>query len=647
MKQSFFKNIPLMLSLLTTLAIAATEIPLWAASFCLVMVAWRFLHERYAMYKISPSLTPLFGLIFFAIVYIEHRTFFGQEESLTILSGLAAILILNFAVERDKLFLVLLGFLMLVLKSVFSLDFIWILPALLSFFGLWVVLLGNTKVGAISYVLKTALRSVPVLLILFIGFPRFVLFQINKTRDNMATSGFREELSPGRFSSVSLSDELVFRAQFPSVERFDSERLYWRGSVLNVSNNFIWQKGLSERKVQNIYDAKRDSIIKYEVILEPTDVRNIFALDSPVRIKMATQPYLEWDQSIFLMINSPRQRVQFVGEASFSSEFTRADDPVDLPKYLKIAELPPRSKEWVINVKNKYKTTGERLKELINFFESPGFIYTLKADEYGNDMDQFLFVKKKGYCEHYAAAFGTLARALEIPARVIVGYQGGMYNELSDFWKISQRDAHAWVEVGVGKAWRRIDPTALAAPLRLTLGSTEYFSLSEDDQMLFSKERTWNKGSQLNKYYRNFLSVVDSLNYSWTIFLLNYDLQTQLEILKSFRINWIYIFIISVFALGLVFLFTRRKDNQRVRHKLHPLYTKIENWGLKNQLVFASDATPFQVLDQISTKFPEMRSFIDKFKNQYQLLVYKETSDIIKTEELRKEWNFLLKNIKK
>jgi len=94
---SFFSNIPLTVSMLTTLAIATTEVPLWATLFSLLFVGWRFLYEKYGMYKLPAKITPIFGLMFFMIVYIQHRTIFGQEESITILIGLTSITVLNYA----------------------------------------------------------------------------------------------------------------------------------------------------------------------------------------------------------------------------------------------------------------------------------------------------------------------------------------------------------------------------------------------------------------------------------------------------------------------------------------------------------------------------------------------------------------------
>ena len=300
-KLSFFNNMPLVLSLVVSLAIASTEIPVWASGFSLIFLIWRFLHEKFNFYKLSPKITPIFGLMFFVIVYMQHRTIFGQEESITILVGLTAITILNFETHRDLKFLVLLGFLMVVLKSVFSIDFIWVVPALLSYFGLWLTLISNNKVNKTKYLARVVLRSVPALVLLFILFPRLVLFQVQKVVENVARSGFNEEMTPGRFTQLALNDQMVFRAQFLNTGAVDISDLYWRGSVLNNSNGFIWTKGTTERKAYAANPSERGDVIKYRVVQEPLGYKNIFVLDKPVKVHKSSEPvwsgvirYLLW-----------------------------------------------------------------------------------------------------------------------------------------------------------------------------------------------------------------------------------------------------------------------------------------------------------------------------------------------------------------
>lgn len=646
MKKLFFSNLPLSVSLLLTLAIASTEVPVWASLFSFVFILWRFVYEKQNIYKLSPKITPVFGLLFFIIVYIQHKTIFGQEESITILVGLTSITILNYASERDHLFMVLLGFLMLVLKSVFSIDFIWILPALISYFGLWVSLISNGNVNRYKYVFKTFLRSTPTLIILFLLFPRFVLFQLEKTRPpNIAQSGFSEELTPGQFSQIALSDQMVFRAQFNKGTKVDSTNLYWRGVVLNTSNGFSWIRGPVGKKNTFVVHPST-SPIEYKILLEPGPARNVFLLDRPVKVLNVNLPILERDHSTYSLMAPSEKTIQYDAVSDFSQISEESDDPINMNRYLQVPALPPRTSAWVNETKLKYQTVEERLKELIAFFEKPGFQYSLSPDYYGTNMDDFLFVRKKGFCEHYAAAFGTMARALGIPARVIIGYQGGVYNSLSEFWKISQKDAHAWVEVGTNNRWQRIDPTGLVTPLRLTLGGEEYFSLSEADRQLYAKGMKGADKSQFKSLYLSFISLLDSLNYNWTMFLLNYDMQAQLEILQKLKFSKAYV-VFGLFGIGLAifYLIGRAKKADEDRHVLYSVIRYIENWAVSRQLPVQATQTPIQMLKLIQVGYPVLQPLLSELAVDYEKLVYQEAQISVRGSHYKKRFKRLIKNI--
>ena len=57
-------------------------------------------------------------------------------------------------------------------------------------------------------------------------------------------------------------------------------------------------------------------------------------------------------------------------------------------------------------------------------------------------------------------AMATALRAANIPANVIIGYQGGEWNAFGQYYRIRQSDAHAWVEAEIEPGqWLRLDPT--------------------------------------------------------------------------------------------------------------------------------------------------------------------------------------------
>lgn len=75
-------------------------------------------------------------------------------------------------------------------------------------------------------------------------------------------------------------------------------------------------------------------------------------------------------------------------------------------------------------------------------------------------VDQFLFVDKRGVCEHFTSAMVVLLRAAGIPARFVVGYGSGTYNAITGYYEVRANDAHAWVEVYFpGLEWVPFDPT--------------------------------------------------------------------------------------------------------------------------------------------------------------------------------------------
>ena len=93
------------------------------------------------------------------------------------------------------------------------------------------------------------------------------------------------------------------------------------------------------------------------------------------------------------------------------------------------------------------------------------FIYTLKPKNKSKTIDQFLFKDRVGYCEHYASAFAYLLRKAGVKTRIVLGFQGGDYNERLKFYSVFSRDAHAWIEYYDENHWASFDPTYILAPI--------------------------------------------------------------------------------------------------------------------------------------------------------------------------------------
>ena len=135
----------------------------------------------------------------------------------------------------------------------------------------------------------------------------------------------------------------------------------------------------------------------------------------------------------------------------------------------------------------RVKALAEELTAgLSNYWEKAQSVYLyLKYGDYryslkpgtavdGDQLGQFLFGNKKGYCSYFAFAYAALLRSLAIPARVVVGFFVNPDEERLGFYPVRANMAHAWVEVFFPQyGWIEFDPTTEQ------LAEGENFSLSD------------------------------------------------------------------------------------------------------------------------------------------------------------------------
>jgi hypothetical protein len=96
------------------------------------------------------------------------------------------------------------------------------------------------------------------------------------------------------------------------------------------------------------------------------------------------------------------------------------------------------------------------------------FAYTLSPGTLNTStpLDQFLFERRTGFCEHFAAALCTILDLKGYKAKVAYGYAGGAWNPIFKVLTYDNSDAHAWVEAFDPKLnqYKIIDPTSWIFP---------------------------------------------------------------------------------------------------------------------------------------------------------------------------------------
>jgi hypothetical protein len=230
-----------------------------------------------------------------------------------------------------------------------------------------------------------------------------------------------------------------------------------------------------------------------------------------------------------------------------------------------------------------------------------GYTYTLEPGVYGeHTADEFWFDRKQGFCEHIASAFVVLMRAMDIPARIVTGYQGGELNPVDGYWVVRQSDAHAWAEVWLaGRGWVRVDPTGAVAPsrtgtlqrLRAPQGALATAFGSVTPGLLAGLRQGW-----------------DAVNNRWNQWVLNYTQSRQLDLLRSlgFRSpNWqdlSLVLIATIVGVTLVGIAWAKWDRARQDPWLR-LLSRVRARLLQAGLPLAPNSGPRQMARAVTDRF--------------------------------------------
>jgi len=210
---------------------------------------------------------------------------------------------------------------------------------------------------------------------------------------------------------------------------------------------------------------------RYEVTLEPNAHNVLIALELPHGLPEALPFTLTTFDYELLAPRRPNERISYRLE---SSPQHRSLDELDAEaRRLDLQQPRNRNLRSVAlgqELRARAGSDAAFVAAVLDYLRNGGYSYTLTPPLLDKDsVDDLLFRTREGFCGHYASAFVTLMRAGGVPARVVTGYLGGIWNRYGDYLLIRQSDAHAWAEVWLeDQGWTRVDPTAVVAPERLT-----------------------------------------------------------------------------------------------------------------------------------------------------------------------------------
>ena len=439
------------------------------------------------------------------------------------------------------------------------------------------------------------ISALPLLVVLFLFFPRLPPLWSVQLSSNQATTGVSDSMSPGDIASLSQSTELAFRVEFAQARPAQSE-LYWRGLVFSDFDGVTWRPN---RRVQQQWQPGRQppnwlarSLAtannktepkSYEITLEPTQQQWLFGLDYPLPQNKDTRL-----TSDFTLIKEEPVSEQLRYEVLRYAPM-QIDPILDEVSRAANLTLPSAGNLQTQNLaKQLFAQSGsdpERYIQAIQrWINQTEFRYTLSPPPLDEDrIDSFLFETKAGFCEHYSSSFTFMMRAVGIPARVVAGYQGGEMSRGGNVWEVRQMDAHAWSEVWLeGQGWVRVDPTAFVAPERVEQGMD---ALTQSrGASLFGEGAAAQVSYQQYQMLQALRRLSDQASYYWQKDVVGYDQDKQAgSLLKWFNIRsiseqiaWLAASAITVISL-LVFMiwYRRRKQWHPADRPLIKLSSKV------------------------------------------------------------------------
>lgn len=458
-------------------------------------------------------------------ILLEFHTLFGRDAGVAMLVMFMSMKLLELRSRRDAMVVVTLGYFLLLTHYFYSQSIptgLWLLACLWLITATLVRLHGSPTTQpriALRHAALLCLQALPFMLVLYVLFPRISGPLWGLPSDAHAgMTGLSDTMSPGSISQLVQSGDIAFRVRFDGPQP-PKQKLYWRGPVMELFDGLTWRPYAGRLPAEQLEALSPP--IAYETTLEPHNQRWLLALDAPTGLA----PEMALNGTLTVAFRNPlTERQRFRLAASLDYRFNATETPAALRRNLL---LPLGSNPQTRTVAEQWHASGFGPEAVIGkalALFAADFTYTLRPPLLGRDgIDEFLFRSKRGFCEHYAAAFVVLMRGAGIPARVVGGYQGGEFNPLDGYLVVRQSDAHAWAEVWLaGKGWVRVDPTAAVSPSRIETGIADALPFDDALPVLVQWRAEWARSLR----YR-----WEAINNAWNQQVLGYDPQRQRDLL--------------------------------------------------------------------------------------------------------------------
>jgi transglutaminase-like putative cysteine protease len=520
----------------------ARHLPLWASLTFGMLFLWRLGLVLSGRWLPRDSVRWIAAIACTAGVYASYGTLIGRDSGVALLVLFLGLKLMEMQARRDLFVVLFLCFFVLLTTFFYSQGLGTALLSVAAVIVLLATLLtmqftqGELSIARrLRWAAVILLQAAPIALALFFLFPRLESPLWGLPGEGGAgQTGLSDSMAPGNIGQLARSEQVVARVKFQGAAPAVAQ-MYWRGPVFGDFDGRTWRalsSPIAAPPQPRILVPENAKPTRYTVTLEPQARAMLLALEAPVSVDplqsgLGGEVVLQHDLQM-LTRQAPPGRIRYQVESQLNARFGLNETRLSRQNWL---DLPPgfnpRTMAMAAEWRSKETDPARLVVMALSMLRNEAFRYTLTPPVLGkHSVDEFLFTTRAGFCEHYAGAFVVLMRALDIPSRVVTGYQGAEPNPVDDYWIVRQADAHAWAEVWLEEqGWVRIDPVTAVAPERVERGARAINGvLQADRDGALGVAARW----RLN---------FDAVTHAWNQWVLNYDGTRQRTVLSSWGID--------------------------------------------------------------------------------------------------------------
>ena len=293
------------------------------------------------------------------------------------------------------------------------------------------------------------------------------------------STGFSGRVQLGRIGQIQQSSAVVMHIEIQN-DMQGAYDLKWRGIALSAFNGSTWSNSYEQTPLRPAGDGSYrlaplaaqgasagGRSIHYHVLMEPIGTNVFFLAERPQSLNgNFRQVSTDAGGAVYNLdadhpINRYEAESQLVEIDTDELRVAANTAPSGMTEYLKLPPLDIRIAKLAEEITASAPSNYDKAVAVERYL-STHFGYTLELPRSlpRDPLANFLFERKRGHCEYFASSMAVMLRSLHIPSRIVTGFRGGEFNDLTGQYVVRASDAHSWVEAYFpGSGWISFDPT--------------------------------------------------------------------------------------------------------------------------------------------------------------------------------------------